>query len=124
MATGVSNELDDNPQRKTTKMTSIKTAEELKALTDKGTVVVDFGATWCPPCNRLAPIFSEVSQLEEFKNISFVKIDIEEASELANDYGVTSIPHLIVLKEGKVAASQMGLISKTALVAWVTKSSQ
>src|SRR5579859_1647829 len=105
-------------------MNPIKTAAELKALTDKGTVVIDFGATWCPPCNKLAPIFSEISQLDEFKNISFVKVDIEEASDLASDYSITSVPTLIVLKDGKIAARQSGFSGKPALTAWVTKHAQ
>lgn len=112
-----------NIQRKKNQM-PIKTAEELKSLTDKGTVVLDFGATWCPPCNKLAPIFAEVSQAEEFKNISFVKVDIEEASDLASDYSVTSIPTLVVIKDGKVKATHTGFMSKTALALWVSKNTQ
>lgn len=100
-------------------MQTVKTAEELKALTDKGPVVVDFGATWCPPCNKLMPIFSELSQHDDFKGVTFVKIDIEEASDLASDYGILGIPTLIVFKDGKQVASQSGLPTKNGLAAWI-----
>lgn len=105
-------------------MQSVSTAAELKVLTDKGTVVVDFGATWCPPCKLLVPIFSEVSQLETFKEISFVKVDIDDASDLANDYDVTSVPTLVVIKNGKTVATQSGLMAKAALTAWISKNTQ
>lgn len=102
----------------------IKTAAELKELTDKGTVVLDFGAAWCPPCNKLAPIFSEVSKAEEFKNISFVKVDVDEASDLASDHSVTSVPTLVVIKDGKVKARHTGFMTATALTLWVNKNTQ
>lgn len=103
-------------------MQTVKTAEELKALTDKGPVVVDFGATWCPPCNKLVPVFSELSQHEDFKGkVTFVKVDIDEAVDLTSDYGILTIPTLIVFKEGKQVAMQSGLPTKNGLAAWIKK---
>ena len=59
---------------------------------DKGVVVVDFFATWCGPCKMLAPVFESVS--EEVSNAKFVKVDIVESLELAQKFGISTVPTL------------------------------
>lgn len=61
-------------------------------------VVVDFFATWCPPCQRLAPVFEKLSS--QMLTHKFVKINIDDNHDLAVKYGISSIPTLILFKAG------------------------
>ena len=63
---------------------------EKEVLNEEGVVVVDFFATWCGPCKMLAPVLDEVQ--DEMKNVKIVKIDIDENSDKASEYGVKNIP--------------------------------
>jgi len=77
-------------------------------------VVLDFFAEWCGPCKMLGPVFEEVSK--EFEGrLKFVKVNVEEAPELANEFGVRGVPMLVVLKGGKKAAAFVGYIPKEVL---------
>ena len=71
-------------------------------------VVVDFFATWCPPCKALAPILDRVAGAYAGKAV-FVKVNTDEAQELAAEFGVRSIPTLAFMKGGKVVSTQVGL---------------
>ena len=62
-------------------------------------VVVDFFAEWCMPCLMLAPIIEDLA--EEMKEVKFVKINIDDNSELARKYDISSIPCLVVFKDGE-----------------------
>ena len=62
-------------------------------------VVVDFYAEWCMPCVMLAPIIEEIA--EKMNEVKFVKVNVDENGGLAGKYNVSSIPCLIILKEGK-----------------------
>ncbi|XP_043916977.1 thioredoxin-like isoform X2 [Protopterus annectens] len=62
-------------------------------------VVVDFTASWCGPCRNIAPCFEELSQ--QYPNIKFVKVDVDEASDVAADCGVTAMPTFHFYKNGK-----------------------
>ena len=64
----------------------------------KDTAVVDFYATWCGPCKMFAPVFEEVSNEID---INFIKVDVDANSDLAREYGVMSIPTIILFKDGK-----------------------
>ncbi|MDE5896258.1 MAG: thioredoxin, partial [Clostridia bacterium] len=76
--------------------------EQLKELLAAGkTVVCDFWASWCGPCRMLSPVMDEVS--EEFSSkAEFVKLDIDANPEIAAEYGVMSIPYVVVFAGGKV----------------------
>jgi thioredoxin 1 len=76
-------------------------------------VIVDFYADWCGPCKRLAPIFSELS--EEMDSVKFLKVNVEDESELAGKYAVQSIPTLIIFKDGEPVERIMGLMPKDEL---------
>ena len=78
-------------------------------------VLVDFYASWCGPCKKLAPTLEEVAA--ESPQAKVVKVNIDESPELAARYGVKSIPSLMVFKDGQVVAKQKGVVSKTRLVA-------
>jgi thioredoxin len=71
-------------------------------------VLVDFWAQWCGPCRMLAPTFEKLAQ--NFGNdITFAKVDVDELPDLAGRYGVRSIPTLILIRQGKVAETVVGL---------------
>ena len=85
-------------------------ASEIK----EGYVLVDFWATWCPPCRALAPIFAELSQ--EFSGeVKFVKLEVDRAGKTATQYGIRSIPTLILFKDGKQIEKWIGGRSKEDL---------
>lgn len=75
----------------------------------KKEAVVDFYATWCGPCKMFGPIFEEVSKE---KNVNFVKLDVDNFSDIAREYGVMSIPTVIVFKEGQEVKRFTGFMSK------------
>ena len=83
----------------------------------KGTVLVDFWASWCGPCRMLAPVFEELGK--EVKKVKFAKVDITENEEIAQKYGVMSIPTLIIFKDGKEIDRRMGALPKDLLKKWI-----
>ena len=77
-------------------------------------VLIDFYATWCGPCKMMAPIVDELA--EENSEIVVGKIDVDEEGELAMRFGIVSIPTIVVMKNGKIAAKQVGLAQKDRLL--------
>ena len=75
--------------------------------------LVDFWAVWCGPCQMQGPIVDELA--EEVSGIKFGKLNVDENMSLAQQYRVASIPTLLVFKDGKIAASAVGLQSKEGL---------
>lgn len=85
----------------------ITTAEfENEVLNSKGTVLVDFFATWCGPCKMLAPHLDELSAKNP--DVKIVKIDVDEETPLAIKYGVASIPTLLLFKDGEKVNQTLG----------------
>ena len=79
----------------------------VKEITEKseipnGKVVIDFHATWCGPCKRIAPVYVELS--EKYSSITFLKVDVDEAEILAAEYSVTSLPTILFLNDHKEVA--------------------
>ncbi|WAJ29006.1 thioredoxin [Antarcticirhabdus aurantiaca] len=80
-------------------------------------VVVDFWAEWCGPCKMIAPALEEIS--EEMDGVRIAKVNIDENPDIAAEYGIRSIPTLMLFKDGKQAAIQVGAQSKSKLVDWI-----
>ena len=81
-------------------------------------VVVDFWAEWCGPCKMIAPALEEISAELQGK-VKIAKVNIDENPELAAQYGVRSIPTLMIFKGGEVADMKVGAAPKTALSSWI-----
>jgi thioredoxin 1 len=73
-------------------------------------VLVDFYADWCGPCKMIAPVLEELAS--ETADAKIVKINVDEDTQLAARYGISSIPSLLVFKDGDVADQQVGLANK------------
>lgn len=82
----------------------IKELDELKTLINgKGKIAVDFFATWCGPCKRISPEFERLSNEESMKEWTFVKIDVDEAEEIAAEYSISQMPTFMFFKNGALA---------------------
>ena len=77
-------------------------------------VLLDFFATWCGPCQMVAPIVEEIAA--EHPEYAVGKIDVDEESELAAAFGVVSIPTLVAVKDGKVTAQTVGYAPKEKIL--------
>ena len=90
---------------------------QAEVLDANGTVLIDFWATWCGPCRMLAPIVDEVAN--EHPEIKLGKIDIDAEPELAEKFGIMTIPTLLVFKNGEQVNKSVGLIPKEQVEALV-----
>jgi len=86
---------------------------DIQVLGSQRPVVVDFWASWCGPCLRLAPVFEELAK--EMPDVQFVKVDVDAEPSLAEQFRVTSIPTLRLFKGGQLVGSQVGASSKAQL---------
>lgn len=98
-------------------MKFIKNKEEFQkeVLEAKETVLVDFFATWCGPCQMMEPILENFAKTNP--KVRVVKVNVDEAQELAMEYNVMSIPTLYVFKQGKPVNQMMGVQSEDNLKA-------
>jgi len=77
-------------------------------------VLVDFWAPWCGPCRMVGPIVDEIA--DEVQHVKVCKVNVDEETELAEQYRVMSIPTLLVIKEGEVTARSVGAKSKEQIL--------
>jgi thioredoxin 1 len=82
-------------------------------------VVVDFWAEWCGPCKMIAPALEDIAT-ELNGKVKVAKLNIDENPELAAQYGVRSIPTLMIFKAGEVADMKVGAAPKTVLSNWIS----
>ena len=86
---------------------------ETEVLKSDKKVLVDFNAEWCGPCRMLRPIIDEIAESNE--NVKIVSINVDNEDELAEDYGVMSIPCLVLFDKGKEINRSVGMTSKDAI---------
>ena len=91
------------------KVLHLEKSEDFKNLISEGTVLVDFFATWCRPCQMLGPVLDEVSEEVDFK---IVKVDGDQFPELAGEYQVRSIPTMVKFEAGVAKDVTLGYKSK------------
>lgn len=84
------------------------------SLKDNSLILVDFWADWCFPCKMIAPVVEEMAQ-EMKGQVAFGKLNVDENPKTATRFGVTSIPTLILFKEGEIAEKIIGAVSKEHL---------
>ena len=77
-------------------------------------VLLDFWASWCGPCRMIAPTIDEIAN--ERNDFKVGKINVDEEPELAQQFGIVSIPTLVVIKDGKVVTQQAGVRPKQAIL--------
>lgn len=79
-------------------------------------VLVDFYATWCGPCKMMHPIIEEITR--ENPSLKIIKVDVDKHNDLARQYGVMSIPTIILFQNGNIIEKNIGFISKEQLEKW------
>ena len=103
--------------RRTIDMVKVITQDtyEQEVMKAEGTVLVDFYADWCGPCKMQAPIVEMLS--EEKSDVKFCKLNVDDAPAIAMSLGITSIPTIMVVKNGEITYKQPGLMQKSELEA-------
>lgn len=91
---------------------------ENEVLKADGPVLIDFWAEWCGPCKMIAPVLSEIADEYEGK-IKIVKMDIENSPKTPMQFGVRSIPTLMIFKDGNVQDTRIGALNKSQLTEFV-----
>lgn len=86
---------------------------DTEVMSSDGLIAVDFWAVWCGPCKMLAPIFEQLS--DEMTNVKFCKVNVDEQPELARQFAVSSIPTVVLIKDGIVVDTLVGYRPKEAL---------
>lgn len=99
-------------------ITKINEQEFRTNVVNDAAAVVDFSATWCGPCRLLAPVLEELSE-ELGDKVKFYNVDVDEDSALAAGFGISSVPTVLFLKNGKVADQSVGFRPGPAMKSWI-----
>lgn len=89
-------------------------------LDSNGIVVVDFWAQWCGPCRKLMPLMEQI-QNEFQESVKFFKIDADKNVNSAKEYGISSLPTVLIFKDGEVKEIMAGMMQKSAIVSNIKK---
>ncbi len=87
--------------------------KEFDEVIKEGKVLIDCYASWCGPCQMISPIIEEIAS--ENKEYRFYKLDVDDAQTVTKEYGVMSIPSLLVFNDGKLIDKSVGLKSKSEI---------
>ena len=82
-------------------------------------VLVDFYADWCGPCKMVGPLVAQIA--DEHDDVAVVKVNVDDEMELAEKFGVASIPTIILFKDGKEAKKNIGAMSKAQLEEFISE---
>ena len=93
--------------------------ENFNSVISNDVVLVDFFANWCGPCKMLGPILEVLAN--DRSSVKIVKVDIDESMELARQYGVMSVPTLLLFKDGNLVAQTTGFMPKNDLENWINE---
>ena len=89
-------------------------------ISNNNLVLVDFYAEWCGPCKMLAPIIAEIK--EELKDkVYVIKVNVDQEDELADKFGIYSIPTLVLIKDGKEIDRKTGYNTKQIITDWINR---
>ena len=91
-------------------------------LKNSGDCLVDFWAEWCGPCKQISPILEEIAA-EENNAITIAKINIDENPRIATDYGIRSIPTMLLFSNGELKDTKVGVLPKQELNDWIKSNS-
>ena len=91
---------------------------ESEVVNSEKPVLVDFWAEWCGPCKQIAPVVEEIAG-EHSDKLKVCKMDVDANRETAVQFGIRSIPTLLIFKNGDVAGSQIGAVSKQQLLEFI-----
>lgn len=100
-------------------LTITKENFEKEVLQSKEPVLLDFWASWCGPCRMVSPVIDEIAGEVSGKKVG--KVNVDEQPELAERFGVMSIPTLIVMKDGKLACQAVGVRPKSEILSMLEK---
>ena len=92
---------------------------DAEVLQDKKFVIVDFWASWCTPCRMLAPILEEIA--DEYPNIKVCKLNVDDAPNIAERYGIMSLPALLFFDSGEIINESIGLVSRERVLSCLPK---
>ena len=102
-------------------MSQVVTDTTFNEETDKGLVLIDFWATWCGPCRMQAPILDQLSEEYDEDEFRIVKMDVDENPQKPQQFGIMSIPTLLLKKDGQVVEKAVGVHSKEQLRQMIEK---
>jgi thioredoxin 1 len=83
-------------------------------------VLVDFWAPWCAPCKMLSPVIEKLSNVYA-DNLKFCKVNVDEATKAANDYGITGIPTLMIFKDGQKVDQVIGAMPESEIKSMIDR---
>ena len=99
----------------------LEKSNQLQQLIDAapGSIIVDFYADWCPPCRRQSAILHEMESDLRQQNVTVIKVNVDKHRELASQLQVSSLPTLMVVKDGKLTKRQSGMATQERLAQWL-----
>ena len=114
------NKMKNTPAVENSELIEHLTSQNFAHKTKSGVVLVDFWADWCMPCKMMAPILNEVAEATE-GTATIYKLNVDEQQQVAAQYGIRSIPTMILFKDGKEMERIIGVKSKEAVIASINK---